>query len=69
MDGEAEDGRVSKFVCVDCEIEVTALGMSVCPVPPKGATCLWLEEFVPDPVERKRIGRQVDPERPVKAVP
>ncbi len=63
-----DEGLVSEFVCVSCAIEVTAFGLNECPVPPQCATCLWLDEFIADPVERERLGRQIDPERPVKVL-
>lgn len=58
-----DDEAVSRYTCVECDIDVTALCLSVCPVPPKCATCLVLDT-VADPVEREAIRRYMDPDHP-----
>ena len=54
-DTSVEDEIVTRFRCTDCGNDVTALGLTVCALPPRCATCAWLQEFVPDPVERDDI--------------
>ena len=57
---DTDDEHVSTYVCVTCDIEVTALCLTVCPLPPRCATCLWLDEFVPDLVERERLRQHLN---------
>jgi hypothetical protein len=48
-------GDTSSYVCVDCDIQVYAYGLDVCPVPPRCASCLFLADHVADAGERAEL--------------
>ena len=50
-----------EFICPDCGRSIISLPPQE-PPPTRCAVCLWLEEFVPDPVERDEIRKRMDPE-------
>ena len=51
MPGDDPDPHwfVSRFICSDCGLDVTVLGLYVCPVPPLCSVCAWLVEFQDEP--------------------
>lgn len=56
----SEDSQVpcDKFICEDCGADIVSIP-AVNPPPTRCATCTWLEEFVPDPVEREELRRRM----------
>ena len=57
-EGEGE-GRVTTFVCTDCELTTHVWGLTVCPLPPLCGLCDTLRG-VPNDDERGQMRRRLN---------
>src|SRR5215471_3827030 len=51
---EMTQGSCNHFICTSCGIEVFSFPALETP-PTKCATCVWLDEYIKDPVERSQL--------------